>query len=109
MKINKTNGFLDFNQMVGLFYDGGNYVARTHNQMEVVGFIANCVAFAKYYWNENEIDILFYGYMNKSKVVEKLKAFCETFSKDNDLAVFLHIESMTSATIRWREKTPNDR
>lgn len=47
--------------------------------------------------------------MDKYKVVEKLKAVCETLSKDNGLAVFLHIESMTSATIRWREKTPNDR
>lgn len=109
MKINKTNGFLDFNQMVDLFYDGGNYVARKQNQVEVVGYIANCVAFAKYYWNENEIGILFYGYMDKSKVVEKLNAFCETLSKDDGLEVFLHIESMTSATIRWREKSPNSR
>lgn len=100
MKINKKGNFFDFDQMVSLFYDGGKYTARKNNGTEVVGYIANCVAETKYYWNDNMICIRFLGYFNQEEMRKKLVSFSKSFSHDNNLVVKTQIMT-TEATICW--------
>jgi len=101
MKIDKTGNFLDFDQMASLLYDGGKYTAKENNRTEVVGFINNTVAEAKYYWNSREIYILFSGYVNKREMEKRLKDFTKELAHDNNLVVKLEMNSIISATIKW--------
>ena len=103
MKIDKKGNFFDFDQMASQFYDGGKYTAKPKDGTEIVGYIANCVAESKYYWNNNEIFIIFYGYYNKVDMTKKLKSFCKQFANDNK--VVAEVEFGTSvATIKWFDK-----
>ena len=101
MKIDYVGNFLDFNQMASLLYDGGKYTAKEKNKTEVVGYINNTIANAKYYWNERQIYILFSGYVNKREMEKRLKGFVKELAHDNNLVVKLEMNSIISATINW--------
>lgn len=103
MEIGKKGKFLDFDQMASLLYDGGNYTAKEHDKTEVVGYINNSIANAKYYWNNREIYILFSGYVNKREMEKRLKGFCKELQRNN-LVVKLEMNTILTATIKWYEK-----
>lgn len=100
MKIDKIGDFLDFDQMASCLYDGGNYTAKEKNKTEVVGYINNTIANAKYYWNNQEIYIIFSGYVNKQDMEKRLKNFCKELANDNNLVTKLEMNSIISATIK---------
>lgn len=104
MKIDKIGKFLDFNQLVSLLYDGGKFVAREKNNTEVVGFVVNSLAFAKYYCNNNQIYVIFLDYVNREDLIKKLKEYCKELEKDNNLVVDFHFGFPGTATISWHEK-----
>lgn len=101
MKIDKKGDFLDFDQLASCLYDGGNFTAKEHDKTDVVGYINDTIASAKYYYNNREIYIIFSGYVNKREMEKRLKNFCKEFAHDNNLVTKLEMNSILTASIKW--------